>query len=165
MIPVCILIGKNMVDWIVGFNSESTNIEDRSYIEIYLAIFSLRIQVTFYIYSSYHVKHVRKMRHGYQEKKKQNKREISRNSIRNEEDFISSNKVKQDTPQPSAPLKQYNEDPHSPNVRQLNKKWMRFLHSSPYFKNKIYKEARTLMSNYSHNFGLLTRLQEAVHHP
>ncbi|KAL7617086.1 hypothetical protein Lser_V15G00587 [Lactuca serriola] len=52
------------------------------------------------------------------EKRKQNKREISRTSIGNEEDFISSNKVKQDTPQPSAPLKQYNEDPHSPNVQK-----------------------------------------------
>ncbi|KAI3513315.1 hypothetical protein L1887_20645 [Cichorium endivia] len=56
------------------------------------------------------------------EKRKQNKREISRTSIGNEEDFISSNKVKQDTPQPSAPLKQYNEDHHSPNVQNQNRR-------------------------------------------
>ncbi|KAL4559350.1 hypothetical protein LXL04_031488 [Taraxacum kok-saghyz] len=55
------------------------------------------------------------------EKRKQNKREISRTSIGNEEDFISSNKVKQDTPQPqlqpqplSPPI---NQDHHSPNKR------------------------------------------------
>lgn len=50
------------------------------------------------------------------EMRKQNKRELSRTSIGNEEDLISSNKVKLDTQKPSAPLHHYNEDHDSPNV-------------------------------------------------
>ncbi|KAL8193919.1 hypothetical protein R6Q57_026161 [Mikania cordata] len=50
------------------------------------------------------------------EKRKQNKRELSRTSIGNEEEFISSNKSKLDTPQPQpqplAPNQDYNQPPN-----------------------------------------------------
>ncbi|KAL8246665.1 hypothetical protein R6Q59_007881 [Mikania micrantha] len=53
------------------------------------------------------------------EKRKQNKRELSRTSIGNEEEFISSNKSKLDTPQPKpqtqplAPNQDYNQPPNN----------------------------------------------------
>ncbi|XP_024962003.1 uncharacterized protein LOC112502341 [Cynara cardunculus var. scolymus] len=53
------------------------------------------------------------------EMRKQNKREISRTSIGNEEDFISSNKPKLDTtPQPSDPHHHFSQDQHSPNNKR-----------------------------------------------
>lgn len=48
--------------------------------------------------------------------RKQNKRDISRASIGNEEDLISSNTVKLNTTNNSAPHHSYGEDHHSPTV-------------------------------------------------
>ncbi|KAJ9541103.1 hypothetical protein OSB04_027609 [Centaurea solstitialis] len=55
------------------------------------------------------------------EMRKQNKREMSRTSIGNEEDLISSNKAKLDKtppPPPSAPHHHFSQDQHSPNNKR-----------------------------------------------
>ncbi|CAH1421875.1 unnamed protein product [Lactuca virosa] len=52
------------------------------------------------------------------EMRKQNKRDISRASIGNEEEFVSSNTAKLNTANNSAPHHSYDEDHHSPTVRR-----------------------------------------------
>ncbi|GJX49771.1 pathogenic type III effector avirulence factor Avr cleavage site-containing protein [Tanacetum coccineum] len=53
------------------------------------------------------------------ESRKQNKRELSRTSIGNEEELVSSNKAKLATTQPSAPIDHYNKDHESPNIQAI----------------------------------------------
>nr|XP_043631450.1 uncharacterized protein LOC122602903 [Erigeron canadensis] len=52
------------------------------------------------------------------ENRKQNKRELSRTSIGNEEELVASNKAKLATAQPSAPLHHYSQNQQSPNNRR-----------------------------------------------
>ncbi|XP_071735450.1 uncharacterized protein [Rutidosis leptorrhynchoides] len=52
------------------------------------------------------------------EMRKQNKRELSRTSIGNEEDLVASNKAKLNKAQPSVPLQPYSQDHESPNNKR-----------------------------------------------
>ncbi|PWA89377.1 Pathogenic type III effector avirulence factor Avr cleavage site-containing protein [Artemisia annua] len=52
------------------------------------------------------------------ESRKQNKRELSRTSIGNEEELVSSNKAKLATTQPLPPIDHYNQDHESPNNKR-----------------------------------------------
>ncbi|GKB97285.1 pathogenic type III effector avirulence factor Avr cleavage site-containing protein, partial [Tanacetum coccineum] len=71
------------------------------------------------------------------ESRKQNKRELSRTSIGNEEELVSSNKAKLATTQPSAPIDHYNEDHGSPNFSRIDRIRMDYMVGNLLFLDPI----------------------------